>query len=485
MNAVAKASAHIEKIKQTVNPLYKPLFHYTSEAGWINDPNGFSRYKGQYHLFAQHNPYDSKWGPMHWSHGVSNDLITWEHRPVAIAPEEDYELKLGCFSGTAIEHEGKHILMYTSCKWSEEAPIAEQEQCVAIGDGTTYEKLPQNPVMGAKHLPEFAKTSDFRDPKIIRRDGMFYALMGAQVIADRIGTMLLYKSEDLINWEYVGETYRGPKDGSMGIVFECPDLFSIGDKDIILTSPIEMDRQGYKYNNISSALYLVGKMDFETGHFELDYYDEIDTGFDYYAPQTTEDENGNRVLVAWAQMWERNFITDQLGHGWAGAMSLPRELDLKDGRLYQKPIEALKNYESDESTDVKALSQTHYRLTLDVTLEKEKAFELELLKTTAGAFKISYDTEKHELVIDRSKSHFKLDRHFREDGINNVRKLEMKEAKTLKLDIVVDSSLVEIFINDGEHTMTSNYYKGNGEVTSVLTTECEVNVRKVNLVAKA
>lgn len=467
-------------VAKKVNPMYRPLFHYTSEAGWINDPNGFSRYKGVYHLFAQHNPYDTKWGPMHWSHAISHDLITWEHQPIALVPEKDYEMDLGCFSGTAIEHEGKHILMYTGCKGQQGGRL-QQEQCIAIGDGINYEKLPQNPVIGAKDLPNFVITHDFRDPKIFKREDMFYCLLGAQVVGENIGTMLLYKSQDLISWEYVGETLRAPKDGSMGIVFECPDFFRIGDKDVILTSPIEMPRQGYRYNNISSAIYFVGEMNFETGAFTVEYYDEIDGGFDFYAPQTLEDDNGDRILIAWAQMWHRNFVTDQLGHGWAGSMSLPRKLSLKDKRLYQEPIGALKNYHEEKTNKVEEGSQDLYHLEVKIDVESGNYFELDLLKTSSGSFKIIYDKEASKLMIDRSQSLFKLDRHKAEAGINNCRWIELKAIKNVKLDIVVDKSIVEVFINDGQYTMTSNYYIGNGEVSSCMNTNYKTSINKWNL----
>lgn len=480
MNGIQRANQFLDKAKGQVNPLYRPKLHYTSEAGWINDPNGFSKYKGQYHLFAQHNPYDTKWGPMHWSHATSTDLVTWVHQPVALAPEEDYEMDLGCFSGTGIEHDGKHILMYTGCKGPMGGPL-EQEQCIAIGDGVHYEKIAQNPVIGARHLPDFVKVSDFRDPKIFKRDGRFYCLLGAQVFEEQVGTMLLYKSEDLINWEYVGETLRAPKDGSMGIVFECPDYFRIGDKDIILTSPIEMPRQGHRYNNLSSAIYFVGEMDWETGAFTVEHYDEIDGGFDFYAPQTLEDENGDRLLIAWAQMWKRNFVTDELGHGWAGSMTLPRKLELINNHLYQVPVQGVENYQGESANQVEVLSQEIYRLVVEIDLEKGSVFELELLKTNAGSFKISYNKISQEVRIDRGQSLFKLDRHRREAGINNCRRIPLEGNSQLKLDIIVDKSMVEVFINNGAYTMTSNYYRGSGEVTSAINTDYKVKISKWNL----
>ncbi len=465
------------------NNLYRPKFHYTSESGWINDPNGFSVFGGKYHLFAQHNPHDTKWGPMHWCHGVSEDLIAWEHKEIALTPNEEYEKDLGCFSGTAIEDNGKHILMYTACKGKMGEPV-EQLQCIAIGDGNTYKKLPQNPVITGEDLPKFATSADFRDPKLFKIKDEYFALLGAMVTSKKIGTMLLYKSKNLTDWEYVGETLRGQENGLMGIVFECPDLFKLGEKYVILTSPIEMPSQGDKYRNISSAVYFVGDMNFETGKFTADYYDEIDTGFDFYAPQTLEDINGDRILIAWAQMWERNFVTDQLNHGWAGAMTLPRKLTLENKRLYQKPIETLEKYHGKCYLDITKGNPDCFRLQIESDLSEGQKFEIELLKTTSGSFKISYDRIENKLIINRSKSLFKLDRHLKEDGVDNIRKVKLDSYISLKLDIIVDKSLVEIFINGGRYTMTSNYYCGNGKIENIIDTDYKTSLKKYDLLVK-
>ncbi len=463
------------------NELYRPKYHYTSEKGWINDPNGFSIYGDKYHLFAQHNPHDSKWGPMHWAHAVSDDLIKWEHKPIVLSPTQEYENELGCFSGTAIEENGKHIIMYTGCSGKIGEPLT-QTQCIAIGDGTTYEKIAQNPVIDGKDLPSFVKTTDFRDPKLFKIGEDYYALMGAMVAEKKIGTMLLYKSKDLLSWEYVGETYRACENGLMGIVFECPDIFKLGDKYIILTSPIDMPAQGDKYTNVSSAIYFVGDMDFTTGKFTADYYDEIDTGFDFYAPQSLEDKNGDRIMIAWAQMWERNFVTDQLNRGWAGAMSIPRVITLENKKLYQRPVKSLEKYHGKSYKDITKGDVNSFRLKINADISEGSSFEVELLKTSAGSFKISYDRIANQLIIDRSQSLFKLDRHPKEKNVHNVRKIKLDSYIALNLDIIVDESIIEIFINEGRFAMTSNYYKGNGKTENTLKTDYKVTLEKIDLI---
>ena len=147
----------------------KPSFHLSARTGWMNDPNGFSYYNGEYHLFYQYHPYDSHWGPMHWGHAVSRDLLHWEYFPAALAPDTDYD-RDGCFSGSAVAlDDGRHLLMYTGVV-KETQPDGScrevQTQCIASGDGTDYEKYAGNPVLDAGDLPEDGSRFDFRDPRI-------------------------------------------------------------------------------------------------------------------------------------------------------------------------------------------------------------------------------------------------------------------------------------------------------------------------------
>ncbi len=463
-----------------INNQYRPNLHYTAKEGWINDPNGFSVYKNQYHLFAQHNPHGTKWGPMHWAHAVSDDLIKWEHKEIALKPEEEYEQDLGCFSGSAIEIDGEHVLVYTACEGKIGEPC-KQTQCIAIGDGEKYAKPEQNPVIKEEDLPPFVTLSDFRDPKIFMHEDEYFVLLGAMVHGKNIGTMLLYKSKDLIKWHYVGETLRANEDGLMGIVFECPDIFKLGDKYVILTSPINMPTQGDKYSNVSSAVYFVGDMNFETGKFTPEFYDEIDTGFDFYAPQTLQDKNGERIMIAWAQMWERNFITDQLDHGWAGSMTIPRKLFLNDKKLYQKPVDTLKNYQKNKYDSIDKGSNSAFRLNMEVDLALGTFFETELLKTEAGSFKIIYDRIQNTLIIDRSQSMYRLDKHPKEANVKNRRKIKLEKYAKLNLDIIVDKSVIEIFINDGRHSMTSNYYTCNGHSINCINTDYKYKLVKYDL----
>ena len=191
---------------QQIKEEERPAFHITPYVGWMNDPNGFSYYKGEYHLFYQYNPYSTHWDSMHWGHVVSKDLLHWNYVPTALAPDEDYD-KFGCFSGSAIELEdGRQLLMYTSVNQEklEDGTVRDiQTQAVAVGDGKDYEKYDKNPVLTAKDLPKGASKVDFRDPKIWKgNDGNFYCVIGSRP-ADGSGQILLYRSKNGFEWEFV------------------------------------------------------------------------------------------------------------------------------------------------------------------------------------------------------------------------------------------------------------------------------------------
>ena len=174
----------------------------TGGIGWINDPNGFAPYQGEYHLFFQYYPYDIKWGPMHWGHVKTKDFISWERLPVALAPDQEYD-RDGCFSGGAVElPDGRHLLLYTGVRNErrEDGSIdSYQTQCAAIGDGVDYEKVSCNPVIGSDQIPEGGSPFDFRDPYIWKEDGKYCLIVGNRG-KDTSGDILLYESEDGLAW---------------------------------------------------------------------------------------------------------------------------------------------------------------------------------------------------------------------------------------------------------------------------------------------
>ena len=195
-----KARAYEAEHSAAISPAERPAYHMTPYVGWLNDPNGFSYYKGKYHQFYQYNPYDVRWAPMHWGHAVSTDLLHWEYLPCALAPDSPADNGPGCFSGSATKmDDGKQLLMYTSVV-AEKQPNGEmrdiQTQSIAIGDGLNYEKPACNPVLTQKDLPEGFSKFDFRDPKIWREADGTYSIVTVCLAEDGSGAAALFQNKD-------------------------------------------------------------------------------------------------------------------------------------------------------------------------------------------------------------------------------------------------------------------------------------------------
>lgn len=337
-----KAHKYEKEEKQKIPAEEKPVFHVTPPIGWMNDPNGFSFYNGEIHLFYQYHPYTRDWGPMHWGHCVSKDMVSWEMLPAAMAPDQEYDA-FGCFSGSAIEADGKHALMYTgvSKKTLPDGTTQErQNQCLAYGDGRVYEKFSGNPVITGEMMPKGCSRIDFRDPKIWKEDGKYYLIVGNKN-DDQRGQVVLFSGKTPESWEF--ETVLAENStGEIGTMWECPDFFGMDGKHFLICSPQDMKAQKYEFHNGNNAVFFVGEYDKETHVFKKEAPKSLDYGFDFYAPQTTELPDGRRIMIAWMKSWDACVIP--FGQKWQGMMTIPRELKYIDGKLYQNPVEELKNY---------------------------------------------------------------------------------------------------------------------------------------------
>ena len=197
------ARRYEDAMAQNITPLERPEFHLSPKVGWMNDPNGFSYYKDKFHLFYQYYPYDSQWGPMHWGHSVSDDMIHWKNMPSVLAPDQEYD-KRGCFSGSATEKDGKHVLIYTGVSnvQMENGSIQDrQNQCIAYGDGEIYVKSPQNPVITGDMLPADCSKIDFRDPKVWKKGKNYYLIVGNKN-SEQKGQVVLFSSKNLEKWKF-------------------------------------------------------------------------------------------------------------------------------------------------------------------------------------------------------------------------------------------------------------------------------------------
>ena len=441
-----------------------PRFHVTGGIGWINDPNGFSVYQGAYHLFFQYHPYSNKWGPMHWGHVKTADFIRWERLPCALAPDSPYD-KDGCFSGGAVElPDGRHLLMYTgvrNVRRSNGVVDGYQTQCIAIGDGVDYEKYENNPVLDAKDLPDGGSEIDFRDPKIWFEDGKYWAVVGNRP-ADGSGSILLFESDDALHWRF--SSVVASCHNQFGRMWECPDLFELDGKHVLLTSPQDMTSIGLEFHPGNATLCLIGVFDKEKRHLLRDNIQAIDYGTDFYATQTLETPDGRRVMIAWMQSWESSGCQVK-GLPFFGQMTLPRELRVKNGRLLQNPVKELENYRSVKVSyqnviisDETVLQGVKGRF-LDMTVRVRpvnpsnmyRYFKVMLAKDGEHVTMIRYKPENNTIRVDRSRSGFPHD-------IVNVRDFPILTHDELKMRIILDRYSLELFVNDGEQAASFVLY---------------------------
>lgn len=458
-----RANSYIARNNGTVNHRYRHSYHAMPEIGWCNDPNGFVYFGGKVHLFYQYNPYSSAWDTMHWGHATSKDFVKWEYQPVALAPDMPYD-ESGCFSGSAIEKDGMLYLMYTGVDSN-----GNQQQCIAFSpDGIEFTKPLVDPVISSAQVGAGMSTKDFRDPYVFSREGVYYSIVGTK--AEARGNIALYRSVDLLNWEFVGYCMNGtdPKSDNfyqLNAVYECPCFAGVDGKQILICSPQFLPQDGCKFENVHSVVYMAGGFDFDTGRFHYDKFEEIDGGFDFYAAQTTAMPDGRVILTAWMQMWDR-FLPSQ-PDGWAGAMILPRELRYKNGRLYQNPVREIEKYRAGkiEKKDI-ALGAEPVRIeglagdTLELTAEFEEGnaeqFGVKLFEGEDHETLVYYDAERQEVTLDRSRSGVVIEGVEANNSTRSV-SVPVSDGK-IKFRIFLDNTSVEVFVNDGYAALTANVY---------------------------
>ena len=433
-----------ERLYMIINKTKEPTFHITGEVGWINDPNGLIYYKGRYHAFFQHYPHDTKWGPMHWGHVVSDDLTNWSYLPIALAPGDDCD-KNGCFSGSAILHDGKMWLMYTGFIENQGGESIRQVQCLAeSSDGISFKK--HGIVIGEDALPDGYAPCDFRDPKVWFYNDSFWCIVAARKVEGR-GRILLYKSNDLFNWEFVNDLFGSD---SLGTMIECPDYNE--EMGYLMFCEQFQPNEGSMHLNIHSCRFCVGKIDYSTGRFVESSRGIVDYGFDMYAPQTFA---GKPAFLGWLNMWDRNVPSAK--YGFAGMLTLAREISVKDGRLYQSPI--VNCTSAFKSEGGAGLSDTAERGVLKIKAKGLR--EIDIKMRSCGTNYTRLTLEDGMWVFDRSKSGEAIVGAEKDsDSLSGIRRMPYSGNDETTLTIVMDDFSVEIF-EDGR-AMSSTIYPPDG-----------------------
>lgn len=359
--------------------------------------------------------------------------------------------------------DGRHLLIYTGVSIQPQADGTTREfqtQCIAVGDGVDYEKYPMNPVITAANLPEGGNTRDFRDPKIWKENGIYYAVTVNRG-PDGSGNVLLYESGDGFHWKFDG--ILSACRNRYGKMWECPDFFHLDGKDVLIHSVMEMQAKGLEFHPGNSKICHIGHFDRTRCCLEDETIHAMEYGLDFYAPQTLETEDGRRVMIAWMQSWESSSRRPE-GLHFMGQMTVPRELHIRNGRLCQLPVRELIAYRRNKVVYENIRIQEACELpgicgrVLDMLLEiqPEEAgygwFDLEIAKGDDFVTTISVLPEKGTIRIDRTYSGFPHD-------VLHVREFPVFFCDGgIRLRLILDRWSAELFVGNGEQAASTVLY---------------------------
>ncbi len=456
---------------------HRPQIHFSPEEHWMNDPNGMVYYDGEYHLFYQFYPDGTVWGPMHWGHAVSKDLVKWEHLPIALYPD-----KLGyIFSGSAVidwnntsglqkgEHPPMVAIFTQHLDAGEKAGRNDfQTQSIAWSNdkGRTWEFYEGNPV-----IPNIG-IKDFRDPKVFWHEASSQWIM-ILAAGDKV---MLYGSPDLKTWEFLSEF--GADFGAHGGVWECPDLFPLKaenaeeEKWVMLVS---INPGGP--NGGSATQYFIGDFDGKT--FTTDQAKEdikwLDYGRDNYAGVTWSDvpeTDGRRLFIGWMSNWDYAQVVPT--EKWRSAMTIPRSLHLVQGAdgylIASRPVSELQNLAADHmsfgsagldedavfslNTSDQKVIKAPFRTEIIFDAEKTTSTEYGLILRNPSGDQYRISISQGSIWSDRTNAG-KKDFEERFAKMPHQGGHVVPDAQNeIRLDVFFDKSSAEIFVNNGEVVMT-------------------------------
>ncbi len=452
---------------KTYQELHRPQYHFTPDSGWMNDPNGLVYNDGVYHLFYQYYPHATVWGPMHWGHAVSTDMVRWEHKPIALFPDG----KGLVFSGSAVVDknntsgfgmDGKvplvAIFTYHNMQGEKSGGNTFQTQGIAysLDNGDTWKKYDGNPVIGNTGI------RDLRDPKVFwHKDSQSWIMV--LVAGDFVK---LYRSKNLKEWDNISDF--GKNQGAKGGVWECPDLFKMkveGSEEEKWVLIISIGNGAP--NGGSGTQYFVGDFDGTTFTSKQMDYKWLDWGTDNYAGVTYNNTpNGERLFIGWMSNWQ--YALNTPATTWRSAMTLPRKLSLKKSNdayvLYNYPLSSVDDLMATSKGETVSIPAGEAHETSNPLLgESNISFSV-----PAKDFKLTFSNlagEKTVLILDSASSLLMLDRtssgtrDFNYEFGNKLHYAALKEVSdNLGFSIYLDRSSIEVFVNGGQYAMTDQLF---------------------------
>ena len=418
-------------------------YHFNAYKNWINDPNGLCYYKGYYHLYYQANPHSQEWDVMYWGHAASKDLLHWVHLPYTLQPQEEIlaqkELRGGAFSGSAVALEDEIVFYLTRHIGTAEETKENTRQyqtMVRSKDGIHFGEE----VKVVERLDDTFSFNNFRDPKAYWLDGRWQMVIGTKV--NGIPSLVRYSSADMEKWDYAGVLVEERTEGVY--TFECPDFFALDGRFVAAGSWVMYRDAQQRYQ---PTYWYIG--DYQDGSFIPESKGTYDFGSNFYAVQSFE-HDGRRIAIGWTADFYQEHVPE--ANGSCGAMTIPRELSVRNGRLYQKPAEEIYRLRGEKICDAAAQNLAFekvegncYYARIDLTEDTD--FRLLLGRSEAG--EIQLEREGVQVRI-RTKG-------VRSENVQFVTEVEQLQ----KAEIFVDRRLIEVYLNDGEAVGTKLFYQDN------------------------
>lgn len=464
---------------------YRPQFHFSPKEMWMNDPNGLVYNEGKYHLFFQYYPKSTVWGPMHWGHATSKDMVHWEQQDIALYPDE----KGYIFSGSAVVDKnntagfGKNALVaiftYHEAEKEKLGDTDYQYQGLAysIDNGKSWKKYEDNPV-----LPNYKKIRDFRDPKVFwdERSKKWQMVLAAG------NELQFFESFNLKEWKYQS-SFKDIRPRKIG-VWECPDLFEMRAENGVKKWVLLISHGNDTRNGGSGTRYFIGDWNGKTFTSQQEEDLWLDYGFDNYAGVTFNNTK-ERILIGWMSNWQYATTTPTVK--WRSSMTVPRELRLentKEGyRLHSSPIKNIKKiigktlYKNKNLKLSRPLVYKNNEIRtseINLVIDGTKNFEIKI-GNDKEQYEISFNPKDKQLRFNREKSgRVDFNENFKNMSQNIV---SISQEEKIRLRILLDESSVETFVNEGEYVVTDQIFPMETYSKIEISGSSESTIKKVKI----
>ncbi|AEA01813.1 sucrose-6-phosphate hydrolase [Aerococcus sp. Group 1] len=447
------------KEKVTHSP-WRQHYHIQPETGLLNDPNGFSYYNGRWQLFYQYYPMGPVHGLKSWYHLSSKDLVHWQCHGIALAPDSPYDSH-GVYSGSALPVDDQLFLFYTGNARDRDWQRHPYQVGAWMDKDYQFTKI-DPPLIRAV---EEGYTDHFRDPQIFPyRDG-YLMILGAQTEALK-GQILVYQSDNLKEWNFLGPLKL--TSGESAYMMECPNYVKVDGKDLLIFCPQGLDQDELKYQNIYPNTYLVSEaIDWENLTLnEPSPLKNLDNGFDVYATQAFNAPDGRALAVSWLGLPDLAYPDAEWG--WTSVMSLVKELHFNQGHLHQRPVKEMESLRQPPIAIKETLESGQawtydpednaYEINCSLAADSKLDFLVMSDDQEAAALHIDVDVPAGRLKVTRTNQGELVNPEY-----GQVRKSHFKGGEDLQLQIFIDASSFEIFVQDGYKVLSGRIFPKKGQ----------------------